>query len=90
MPFIPKSVLKNKGTQPYRHQTMQYLEQLLASQRLGGDQQALVVARHSGRCQVLVGQLDVFAVVFQERHDGGDQRTRLSLNLEAARGEMKS
>lgn len=61
-----------------------YLEQLLTSQRLGGDQQALVVARHSGCCQVLIGQLDVFAVVLQERHDSGQQHARFALSLKMA------
>lgn len=61
-----------------------YLEQLLTSQRLGGDQQALVVARHSGCCQVLIGQLDVFAVILQERHDSGHQHARFALGLKMA------
>lgn len=61
-----------------------YLEQLLTSQRLGGDQQALVVARHSGCCQVLIGQLDVFAVILQECHDSGHQHARFALGLKMA------
>lgn len=73
----------------YKTNPRTHLVQLLASQRLGGDQQALVVARHSGCCQVLVRQLDVLAVVFQERHDSRQQCTWLSFNLEAARGECE-
>lgn len=63
----------------------------MASQRLGGDQQALVVAGHSGCRQVLIGQLDIFPMILQERHDGGDQRAWLALGaLEETRDDTVS
>lgn len=79
----PKSKRSLGGSNDYV-KPYSYLEQLLTSQRLGGDQQALVVARHSGCCQVLIGQLDVFAVILQERHDSGHQHARFALGLKMA------
>lgn len=66
-----------------KSQRSSHLEELLTGQWLGGDQQALVVARYSGRRQILVGQLDVLAVVFQKRHDRENLRTLLALSLDA-------
>lgn len=59
-----------------------YLEKLLARQRLGGDQQTLVVARHPSCRQVLVGQLNILAVVLQEGHGGGHEGARFRLHLQ--------
>lgn len=57
-----------------------HLEELLAGQSLSCDQKTLVVAGHPCSGQVLIGQLDIFSMVLQKRHDSGNQG-RLILTL---------